>query len=1082
MKPWVEAWIWSGGSSGSAFANRIKLTEGATVSDVYLSQPRVASDALDEWRDEWNTATGSAYAWRWDRSTNRITIYEAAATTFALDFYGSAAQALGFSSTSYSGSSSYTAEGPPLVFAELRQLEWHPPRDAGELELSAFRFGRHRAAWWTGYDVCPVALTVAGADAPNLAAWLLRGRIRLHTSTDAAVASSTNLDGYLDGYVAGVSDVREVPGGSFVDVRLAVVRARSDDYSSTGRVADTLQYGHTLQYVVTVEGIPFAFSEGLGGSGLGITLPSGFPSDLPVLDVSGSSPIGSKVDRNRGIGTGLPFEFRLIDTTDVRALFTRWSKSLRLRSALTATATTIDVDSTTGWSASDQAWFGNELVTLGTPGAGPSFTGCTRGVAGYPYAHELDEVSVYGTDQPRWWRGRHVTLYALSVDPGGNLADSATLTGDGEIRWRGRISQGPKLASNGLWAFQALALDRVLARPLATLFTGEIVDDEHRVQVQVQARVELRLRAWTSAGASVFDHSLAFEPFSGYTAGDFISSSEARAAITAGFEAAVASIGAGADLESLTWAQSTQGYADLPGSTAGVWVAIPTFDAAATAAVARVSGIVFGTTIDSGAVTLPTALAAGQGFRVGWFIGVDPFATNKATTALNTHATIKLDSGDPADAPSSGLVVIGETAYTYGIAGASEGRLFLGGLRLAATGEISDAEFPGASATVVQRTTGLLRDLVPTALESSGTGQRGTYDTDTIGYGLDNGLIDEDGIRAVLGDGWLASTDMDLTYRDRSLQQLIGGLLALSGKALVGRQSRTSPYSYALTAVDTVPTGSTYVATITDSDLIVGSGDAAQTVEDTQFLNQIVVKGESGGEVAHTITLRDLGSIEANGAKSAMFSVPVPQRAALLPVAKAWAKARFAGDQVLQALELRVPLWIAADVGDMVKLELTHFRIWTFSAGHPGYTGLGRVIGRAEELAQQAATLTVLVDGLNLTRGLSPAAPVQAFDNATAPTYIDVPAEYFDHYNETLQAGGTFDLLFFEPGEAEDPTEGYSIDGVTETGGYCRLSVNSVAGSPTLAASTTYVTLPKTSAASDYQDLYAHVDDGSFYA
>ena len=30
---------------------------------------------------------------------------------------------------------------------------------------------------------------------------------------------------------------------------------------------------------------------------------------------------------------------------------------------------------------------------------------------------------------------------------------------------------------------------------------------------------------------------------------------------------------------------------------------------------------------------------------MGWFIGVNPYATNKATTALNTHATIKLDSG-----------------------------------------------------------------------------------------------------------------------------------------------------------------------------------------------------------------------------------------------------------------------------------------------------------------------------------------------------------------------------------------------------------------------------------------------------
>jgi hypothetical protein len=211
--------------------------------------------------------------------------------------------------------------------------------------------------------------------------------------------------------------------------------------------------------------------------------------------------------------------------------------------------------------------------------------------------------------------------------------------------------------------------------------------------------------------------------------------------------------------------------------------------------------------------------------------------------------------------------------------------------------------------------------------------------------------------------------------------------------------------------------------------------------------------------------------------------VPMPSRAALLPVAKAWAKERFAGDQVLQALELRVPPWVDADVGDMVNLSLSHFRIWTFSNGTPGYAGLGRVIGRTLDLIKQTVVLTVLVDGLSLTRGLSPAAVVKAFDSAAAPTYIDVPAEYFDHYNQTLaDSGSGFDLLFFQPGEAEDPTEGYNVTGVAISGSYCRLTVNTIAGSPVLVADATYVTLPKTSAATTYQNLYAHDADGSFYA
>lgn len=1079
----IEAFLWAGDAAGPLYAQAAKITEGATVSTSRTTAPALASSVLDSWIADWTTATGNRYAWQWDRSTNRISIYNTASAAFTLDLLGSSAQALGFTSTNYTGADSYTAETAPRVFVEPVTVNYGAPLDAGEVRLRALRYGRHRSAWWTGHDVIDVQVIVTADQAAAMAGPLLRGRVRIDcTSQSTAAATSGNLAGYLEGYVAGVSSARELSGGAHVEIELQLVRAESSAYVTTGRATDPLQYGHTLFYWLTVEGIPHVFSEGLAGAASGKTLPTGYASELPDLDVSNSPPIGSKIDRDKGIGAGLPLQWSLVDSSTVRGLLQRWTKYARLRSELTATATSIDIDDATGWNAGDRLWFGTELIEIGAVGAGPTFTGCTRAIAGYPYEIKLDDAAAYGSDKPRWWRGRHVTLHAVSVDPLGALPADAALATHSETIWRGRVDAGPQLADDGLWAFSALALDRSLARPLAPLLSGEVVGTEFKVFAKPSASIILTLEAFTSAGASVWSHALKLEPFAALSPTALISSSQARDLISDAWSAAVTAAGAGANLDDLSWLQSLSippGYTPNSGTPLNNWHMQIGVDTAATATRLVVSGVVFGVPVYSDLSQGP--FTSGTPYVTGIKIGINPYLVNEPPAqTLNTHATIKVD-GDPSLAPSAGMVKIGDVVYSYEGSGTSDGLLALAGLRVASSYAIPSVDFMGQSAELMIETAGLLGDAVVTAIESSGTGQRGTYDTEPAGYGIDEDLVDETGIRSLLSSGWMATQPVRLVYRDRSLVDIVGGLLTLQQRALVGRQLRSSPHGYALTAVDTAPAGSLAIATITDADLLVGNGDAARTLTDRPFVNQIRIEGDQGGD-GPVINLRDAQSIQANGARSLELTVPLIERSEIVPLAASWGAARFAGDQVLQALELRVAPWIVADVGDMVSIDVSHFRVWTFSSAEPGYSGLGRVIGRTLDLDRQAVTLTVLIDGLSLSRGLCPSAEVLGFDNATAPTYVDVAAKFLDHYVATLEGVSSALLTVYRPGQAEGVAQQLEINAAAISGSNCRLTVASVIGAPTLVVNDSHVTIPQTADSNDHQDLYMHDGDGSVYA
>ena len=231
--------------------------------------------------------------------------------------------------------------------------------------------------------------------------------------------------------------------------------------------------GYSSIYYLMIEGIPYTFTEqtplrvdddAIATAAAGRTTTKG-------LIIDNSSRISMETDRASGIGRGAAVNFTLAykdleEAGLLDAIFARATLQTEMTADATATATTISAD-TTGFDASGAIYFGREYITY-TGVSGTAFTGCTRGVVGYTYKHELSSVS-----QSRWiqarpliWRGRFVTLYESIVDRSGRVLDSQFGTGDytREI-WRGYIDKPPKPGPIGM-GIECLPMCRLLANDI----------------------------------------------------------------------------------------------------------------------------------------------------------------------------------------------------------------------------------------------------------------------------------------------------------------------------------------------------------------------------------------------------------------------------------------------------------------------------------------------------------------------------------------------------------------------------------------------------------------------------------------
>ena len=851
------------------------------------------------------------------------------------------------------------------------------------------------------------------------------------------------------------------------------------------RVYDPIKYGWGLVHYLTIEAVPVVWDE----YATGLALPSGYSTEDATLVLDGSGEIGTVVDREAGLGAGQPLTFSILDSTTSRTWFSRWTAQTYLTADETSIDGTINVADTTDFGATGAIYIGFERISHA--GKAPTtFTGCGRGTGGgRAYQHLARGMGSIVTDKPMIWRGRRVKLWAVPVDPVGYIPDGATLSTDAELVWTGYLTDGPRREGSA-WKFSALPLERTLDIKLAPGVSGTVTSHAARYPIKTYWSATIHVVGWDPAGAAQVDRKVTFSPFNadlGYSDGDLLTGAEMRAAISDEWGVVVLKAGYDGDLGELGWSWAGTFFAPpAPGSEFEPLIR-------AFVQILNANCYQFDLSINAGDLSgswqagFGTGVSAGWVFT-GWLAGDDP--TNPMAASWPTSLTVQVDDGEASDVPSTGAIVAEDIVYTYEASAVLGGSVYLSDIKIASVGA---AAIPiGTTVELVADDSGKLWQVVLRALESSGeTGLRGTYDTlgDFQGYGIESTVIDETGITARLGDGKLGQMALRVARTGSSLADVIGGMLALDAKAIVSKYNPGTFSDIRLSAVHTGPSGSDYVATITDAELVLGGGSPVTIVTSWPTVNRVIVRGMIGDEETTRVVLTDRGAAAQQGIRSVSYDVPVAaaDHDTLYDASKHLAAARFGLDQTGQAIVLRVVPWLGVETGDTVSLSLTHSGIWTYSTGLPGYVGLGRVIGRTYEIDTGIVSLTVLIDGYVTSRGLCPAALVSAWGGAAgAATTIDVPIEHYDHFAMALSesAGATFDVLHYQPGTAgaEGTTWTYTIRGVAIVGGACQLDVSSQGGVHSLdTALRSTLTLPETASADAYQAGYMHDADGSIW-
>ena len=849
-----------------------------------------------------------------------------------------------------------------------------------------------------------------------------------------------------------------------------------------------MQYGWGVVYWLTIEGVPVVFIE----RATTLALPSGYAQDASLV-IDRSSEVGQQVDRETGLGAGFPLTVQLLDTTTVRAWLRRWTNQAQLAADVAWNDATITVDDNTSWPASGAFWIGQERVTYTGKAAGPArFTGCTRGTAGsLASQHYAGTLGALLTDLPRWWRGRQVRLFASPVTPSGTMT-GATLVDEADEIWRGVIDQGPDRVG-GLWEIQAQALDRRIDLPLAARITGKVIDQQARYPVQPSYVVAVRIAGWNGAGPPVklWDFEVLLEPFASYSSGALLTAAEQIDAIRAAWVAALPL---------------------APNLVSGL------FDAATYLAeiVATHNGVSWGWSVSLQAGAVPVNGSIGN--RVSWNYGAPgPLYLEHqwwGVVANQKHALQWRSAGDqvkgafvpgaPMVPPASGVAVeldapiaalptwgklLVDGAEVVFTSSAQAGNLaFFAGFYGNASKAVNTAPLvPGATVEVVVTVAGDSDDVMRRLLSSSGTGQRGTYDTLDWGqgYGLDGSTADTSAVNNASFDalvaGPMVAVPVDVSLAGRTFAEVFGGLLALSQRGVVVRgDDLLGARRQRLALVSTEPGGGAWETLITDEHVLTTRGEPVVAVRKRDVPNTVKITAPQDSDDPDVFTVADWSAIVGQGVVDVDYSLPTSSKLVAEQVAQ-WALARFAPAQTEQLIEVRLVPWLDLDVGDCVRLELTHHAIWTWSSGTPGYTGTGRVLGVKRDLAGAAVTAAILIDGTTRKLALCPSMEVTAWTGpAAAPLTITVARRFYAHLAKTIeQAGGAVWLRHYEPGLGAEAGGGlYSIGAATDTGTACQLAVVGMFGAPVLSASS-WLTLPETAQATDYQDGFAHGGDGS---
>jgi len=826
-----------------------------------------------------------------------------------------------------------------------------------------------------------------------------------------------------------------------------------------------LQRGYRLTFAVTIEGIPYIWTEtepGYVASASQPTVPAPYASAVPALMITEGQALSVEVDRSTGVASGKAWDMALSwrgleDAGLLDDVFAQPSQLTHLTDDLDAGDTTITVDDTSAFASSGTVYIGREAITY-TGTTSTAFTGCTRAVAGYAYDYEMSSPGYrWVTNRPMHWRGRFVTLHAHVVTPEGRTLDSAWLTGSTYLEvWKGFVDEAPRASAHAM-VLRCLPLVRMAAQEIGHAAEGAVI-----VQPEVPYDI---------AGSTGYDNAVPL-----YVGpGGYLSFSLAwtQTGVTSGTKAWIAP--AAGTNEAMTMGEWRQAVVDecivqlaseawwggVAYSGGGAW---SDFDGM-TVNLTLTPGYVIDSSITQpgpGTYWLTSGASGGQSdadsvgwlydltpiYGPGWYLPVhvtegqgwqDVTLPNAGLGVLELgteREIIRWDDADDSDLPMVLLRVV-----ERGIGGTTKIKLTQPTKFKSVTGDV-----------------GTVGQIIRTLLESSGTGLRGTDDTLTLGqgYGIPEAWIDTDTTEHILQN----LTEIHAVSDGRSsMMSLIGGWLALTNRCLV--QYTNDSGVVQLGVVDTL-TVTDPTASELGADEVLMSGVAAPS--SVQAPNEIEIDTSGIGQ-SPSVVVRDVPRIQGEGPRSAAFSAPgidvgtaVDLGAALLALGS--------GVQIV-----RVPAapWATGfKIGDPAVLTIAHPAIFDAATGTRAPASVpARIVAWHLDLFTGQREFGLMLAGqVTSLQYLCPTATIGTKNSTTDFDLGTGEGQWF--------AAGDV-VTFYEQGKADTREQERTIDAVTGD----NITLTSAASSWVDAGK--FVTYPQLSNATTDQDDFAYVDPGTVW-
>ena len=670
--------------------------------------------------------------------------------------------------------------------------------------------------------------------------------------------------------------------------------------------ASLLKSGHRSELHLQLDGIPTIFVERALVDVFGRELAA--PADYSVCEalwLDESIAHDLDCDRQSGVAAGRALDLVLAwqpleDDGLTTALFSTPDVSCALAATVDdATATSFEMDSTTGLVAGTGYYVGHEYIVPAAVGS-DSLEGVRRGVCGRPHYH-TSEVGFglrYVTDKPTAWRRRLVTLWEVLVSPEGRALGGsyATIGPYVRQRWRGFIdADEPATSAMGI-VLRCLPIERLLAEPVGVKLSGEVNFSESGwpYPMGFDAHDQIRIRELAGSMAD------AIGPTNPETLR--IGSIEnwchiTEAAIQADFGSDTIDIkprpALGAiDIECRFAGEFSHVFEVYP---SGVWFLI------------RDNVMADAVDTDRGRARVPVDLS----WNGSW---------------LPIRFELDADS-NLAELPEQGTGILESNGLRELVTWSEVRRisdddprvaLRLSGREIGGSSRVDWSR--GANFTVVSGATGSWQDVFRTLVTSSGLGVRGPHDTLPIGFGLglDAADIDDASIDA------LDSPELDaMADEQASVADLLGGWVAIQRRCIVQRRGEDGRVRIAV--VSTEPVSDTTADELGADEVLIGGGDEPKKMPAP---NQIKIEAGLGSS-KRSFVVNGRASQQVRGGVS--WTMKLPGIGVYEATTRALNLMRLVDGQ--QALDLDLAPWSRIQVGDARQLTTASPQVYDWRTG-----------------------------------------------------------------------------------------------------------------------------------------------------